>query len=176
MTETPDCLVALRRHARDAPWAIVDLVALADSLSNASRAGDGRELTTRTCRHWVKEGVVAPPFGRGRGSSWGYQHLVELLSAVDARERGESLGSIADRRRALSPTELEEFLASRMKAPVPAPLDDSATPEAEMSPTEPMVICLGNGVEVRLPSDHRLASDSNARREFLARLERDINS
>ena len=150
--------MTLRRHGADAPWAIGDLAVLADRLLGAAGAQPPKPTTDRTVRFYVTRGVVQVPFGRGRGSSWGYPHLIELLAARLAQLDGEALEAIVERRLRLSAEALERHTATRLAVPLPAPVDPVppvATPES----VGWRRIAVTDGVELHLRDQHPLLRD-----------------
>lgn len=158
MASGAEPLVTLRRHGADAPWAIGDLAVLADRLLVAAGAPPPKPTTDRTVRFYVSRGVIQVPFGRGRGSTWGYPHLIELLAARLAQLDGEGLEAIAERRVRRSAAALEQHVATRLAVPLPAPRDAEPPPAAPVSvgwrrftPAE--------GAELHLREDHPLLRD-----------------
>lgn len=169
-------LVALRRHAAAAPWALGELAALADGLLAAAGRQPPRATSERTVRFYVSRGVVRTPFGRGPGSSWGYPHLVELLAARLAQEDGESLDEAAGRRRALDDVALERFAADRLGA-IPVELPVGAEPAAPMPAGTgwhryPVAV----GVELHVSADHELVGDPGRLAALLHGLAREAAS
>lgn len=152
-------LVALRRQAALAPWAVGELAALADRLLSAAGHPPPRGTTERTVRFYVGRSVVRPPFGRGPGSTWGYPHLVELLAARLAQEDGESLDGVAERRRALDEAGLERFVADRLGA-VPLVSPEAAAAEPPPPSAAWHRYPVAPGVELHLAAGHPLAGDS----------------
>jgi hypothetical protein len=151
-------LVTLRAQGADAPWTIGDLAALADRLLTAAGAAPPKPTTDRTVRFYVTRGVVQVPFGRGRASSWGYPHLIELLAARLAQLDGEALEAIADRRVRLSPVALERHTADRLAVPLPAP---RVAPPVELAPASIgwRRFAVHDDAELHLREDHPLLRD-----------------
>jgi hypothetical protein len=151
-----DPLVALRRHAADAPWAVGDLAQLADRLLAANGGNGEKALTERTVRYWVSCGVVRPPSGRGRGATWGYPHLVDLLAVRAAQRDGETLHQALTRRTALDDLSLERFVADRLGA---VPLNAGVVPVDAPAATRWLRYEAAPGVELHLRADHPLVGD-----------------
>ena len=158
MASSAEPLVTLRRHGADAPWAIGDLADLTDRLLAAAGAQPPQPTTDRTVRFYVTRGVVQVPFGRGRGSSWGYPHLIELLAARLAQLDGEALETIVERRLRLSAEALERHTATRLAVPLPAPVD-AAPPVATPASVGWRRIAVADGVELHLRDQHPLLRD-----------------
>lgn len=159
MGSTAEPLVTLRRHGGDAPWTVAELAALTDRLLTAAGARPPKPTTERTVRFYVTRGVVQVPFGRGRGSSWGYPHLIELLAARLAQQGGETLEAIVERRVRLSADALERHTANRLAVPLPAPSDPASTLPAPVSAGWRR-FDVRDGVELHLQDDHPLLRDS----------------
>jgi DNA-binding transcriptional MerR regulator len=51
-------------------------------------------VTRRTVRYYVQEGLIPTPYGVGRGSHYGPEHLEELLKVKAMQERGMTLETI----------------------------------------------------------------------------------
>lgn len=177
MTDTRvEPLVALRRHAAGAPWALDELAGLADGLLAAAGHEPPRPTSERTVRFYVSRGVVRSPFGRGPGSTWGYPHLVELLAARLAQQDGETLDQAAERRRALDDAALEEFSASRLgRVPLELPEGaDHADPMVTGSAWRRHVVA--PGLELHLAASHPLAGDPRRLGAILEGLAREAAS
>jgi len=65
-------------------------------------------VSRRTVRYYVQEGLLAAPYGVGRGNHYGREHLDQLLRVKALQEGGRTLDEIRDalgqsgRRRALT--------------------------------------------------------------------------
>lgn len=149
-------LTTLRNQAREAPWSLAELAALADRLLEAAGRAPDRPTTDRTVRFYVSRAVIQGPFGRGPGSAWGYPHLVELLAARLAQLDGESLDAIALRRAALPPAALEEWTAERLGAAVPR----AVPPPTPVPGDDWCRLAIGPGAELHLASTHPLRQDA----------------
>ena len=158
MASSAEPLVTLRRHAADAPWAIGDLAELTDRLLVAAGAQPPKPTTDRTVRFYVSRGVVQVPFGKGRGSTWGYPHLIELLAARLAQLDGEALEAIVERRLRLSAAALEQHTAARLAVPLPAPREVEPTPAVPASAGWRR-FPVTDGAELHLRDDHPLLRD-----------------
>lgn len=65
----------------DARYAIGDLAELAD-------------VSRRTVRYYVQEGLLPAPLGVGRGNHYGREHLDQLLKVKALQEKGHTLDEI----------------------------------------------------------------------------------
>lgn len=54
-------------------------------------------VSRRTVRYYVQEGLIPAPYGVGRGSHYGPEHLEELLKVKAMQEQGMSLEAIRRR-------------------------------------------------------------------------------
>jgi DNA-binding transcriptional MerR regulator len=54
-------------------------------------------VSRRTVRYYVQEGLIPTPYGVGRGSHYGPEHLEELLKVKAMQEQGMSLEAIRRR-------------------------------------------------------------------------------
>jgi hypothetical protein len=172
MTTTLEPLVSLRRHASGAPWTVAELAGLVDRLLASAGVEGEKTVTERTVRFYVSREVLEPPFGRGPGSAWGYPHLVELLAARLAQRSGATLEQVADRRRSLSPTELERWVVDDLGVALAAP-HDPLQPEPRVAPPARQIV-IEPGVELHLAGDHPLAADERRLGVIVARLAREV--
>jgi len=51
-------------------------------------------VSRRTVRYYVQEGLIPTPYGLGRGSHYGPEHLEELLKVKAMQEQGMSLEAV----------------------------------------------------------------------------------
>ena len=66
---------------------------LADLLNREIR--DPRdEVSRRTIRYFVQEGLLQEPYGRGRGKHYGPEHLQRLREIRDLQKKGLSLSEV----------------------------------------------------------------------------------
>ena len=81
--------------------------------------GDLAELggvSRRTVRYYVQEGLIPAPFGVGRGSHYGREHLDQLLEVKSLQESGRTLDEI---RRALHGRPGHQHARDAAAAPAP---------------------------------------------------------
>ncbi len=179
-----DSLETLREYRPLAPWNLHDLAALAGAILAASgvrpiNAAASAMPNERTIRFYVTRGLVTPPDGRGTAATYGYRHLLQVLSIKLRQMEGATLGTIA---RELSETTgdvLERRVATALGSAVPKPAElqetgASAAPTAgrafqalRVREVEPAGdagnvsgpwyhITLGPGAELHLAADHPL--------------------
>ena len=94
-----DPLLALREYAKLAPWNIRDLAALSGGILNASgvtpiNAAAQSQPSDRTIRFYVTRRLMSPPEGRGTAATYGYRHLLQLLSIKLRQMEGATLATI----------------------------------------------------------------------------------
>lgn len=97
-------------------------------------------VSRRTVRYYVQEGLISTPYGVGRGSHYGREHLEELLKVKAMQEQGMTLETI---RRRLSG---EATKASVPMADVHALVPRSRWTRMELIP----------GVEIHISSRRRV--------------------
>jgi DNA-binding transcriptional MerR regulator len=124
-----DPLVTLREYAKLAPWNIRDLAALSGGILEASgvtpiNAAAQIRPSDRTIRFYVTRHLMSAPEGRGTAATYGYRHLLQLLSIKLRQMEGATLAAIA-REIADSPGDtLEKRVAATLGAlPSPDALD-----------------------------------------------------
>jgi DNA-binding transcriptional MerR regulator len=94
-----DPLLALREYAKLAPWNIRDLAALSGGILTASgvtpiNAAAQSQPSDRTIRFYVTRHLMSPPEGRGTAATYGYRHLLQLLSIKLRQMEGATLATI----------------------------------------------------------------------------------
>ena len=94
-----DPLLTLREYAKLAPWNIRDLAALSGGILNASgvtpiNAAAQSRPSDRTIRFYVTRHLMSPPEGRGTAATYGYRHLLQLLSIKLRQMEGATLATI----------------------------------------------------------------------------------
>jgi DNA-binding transcriptional MerR regulator len=94
-----DPLLALREYAKLAPWNIRDLAALSGGILEASgvtpiNAAAQSQPSDRTIRFYVTRRLMSAPEGRGTAATYGYRHLLQLLSIKLRQMEGATLATI----------------------------------------------------------------------------------
>ena len=69
---------------------------LADLL-NREVADPRDEVSRRTIRYFIQEGLLQEPYGLGRGKHYGAEHLQRLRDIRDLQKKGLSLGEVRER-------------------------------------------------------------------------------
>ncbi len=189
-----DPLLTLREYAKLAPWNIRDLAALSGGILDASgvtpiNAAAQSRPSDRTIRFYVTRHLMSPPEGRGTAATYGYRHLLQLLSIKLRQMEGATLAAITKDITEAPGDVLEKRVASSLGSlPSPEDLDFSghAAPrgrvaravnqrvpsngrhDASPAPAGAWYrIALDDGAEVSLRHDHP-AARSAAQRQRLA--------
>lgn len=82
----------VRRYRSLAPFSLEELV---DSANRLLRTGRGKELTKRTVRYYVAEGLIPPPMGPAKFARYTYQHLLMLIIVRASLDHGLRLELIS---------------------------------------------------------------------------------
>src|SRR6266516_7061682 len=114
MAETPVAL--LRAHARHAPWNARGLAAHATALVDAAgvrptNASARAAPSARAVRFYVATGLLDRPEGTGTGATYGYRHLLQLLSIKIRQRERPSLETIRNEMRDVTGDALEPQIA-----------------------------------------------------------------
>jgi len=114
MAESPVAL--LRAHARHAPWNARGLAAHATALVDAAgvrptNASARAAPSARAVRFYVASGLLDRPEGTGTGATYGYRHLLQLLSIKIRQREGQSLDTIRSEMRDVTGDALERKIA-----------------------------------------------------------------
>src|SRR5438105_8181219 len=117
MAESPVAL--LRVHARHAPWNARGLAAHATALVDAAgvrptNASARAAPSARAVRFYVATGLLDRPEGTGTGATYGYRHLLQLLSIKIRQREGQSLETIRNEMRDLTGDALERKIATSL--------------------------------------------------------------
>jgi DNA-binding transcriptional MerR regulator len=200
-----DPLLTLREYAKLAPWNIRDLAALSGGILDASgvtpiNAAAQSRPSDRTIRFYVTRHLMSPPEGRGTAATYGYRHLLQLLSIKLRQMEGATLATITKDITEAPGDVLEKRVASSLGTlPSPEELDfrghvaprgrvaravnqrsasnggqDGAAPAGAW-----YRIALDDGAEVSLRQDHPAARTAALRQRLadrVTRVVRDLSS
>jgi DNA-binding transcriptional MerR regulator len=194
-----DPLLTLREYSKLAPWNIRDLAALSGGILDASgvtpiNAAAQSRPSDRTIRFYVTRHLMSPPEGRGTAATYGYRHLLQLLSIKLRQMEGATLATITKDIAEAPGDVLEKRVASSLgNLPSPENLDfrgtvaprgrvaRAVTQRAQASgagadPAAPAGawyrIALEDGVEVSLRQDHPAARTAAQRQRLADRVAR----
>jgi len=200
-----DPLLTLREYAKLAPWNIRDLAALSGGILDASgvtpiNAAAQSRPSDRTIRFYVTRHLMSPPEGRGTAATYGYRHLLQLLSIKLRQMEGATLATITRDITEAPGDVLEKRVASSLGTlPSPEELDfrglvaprgrvaravnqrsaSSAGPESAAPAGAWYRLELDDGAEVSLRHDHPAARTAAQRQRLadrIARVVRDLSS
>lgn len=121
-----DPLLNLREYRRLAPWNLRDLAALTAAMLDAAgvrpiNAAASAHPSERTIRFYVTRNLVAAPDGRGTAATYGYRHLLEILSIKLRQMEGGTLAAIAEELRTTTGDVLERRVAASLGPGLPPP-------------------------------------------------------
>jgi DNA-binding transcriptional MerR regulator len=192
-----DPLLTLREYAKLAPWNIRDLAALSGGILNASgvtpiNAAAQSRPSDRTIRFYVTRHLMSPPEGRGTAATYGYRHLLQLLSIKLRQMEGATLATITKDITEAPGDVLEKRVASSLGTlPSPEDLDfrgnvaprgrvaravnqrSPSTGGQESAPAGAWYrIALDDGAEVSLRHDHPAARTAAQRQRLADRVAR----
>jgi DNA-binding transcriptional MerR regulator len=191
-----DPLVTLREYAKLAPWNIRDLAALSGGILSASgvtpiNAAAQSQPSDRTIRFYVTRRLMSPPEGRGTAATYGYRHLLQLLSIKLRQMEGATLATITKDITEAPGDVLEKRVASALGTlPSPEQLDfrghvaprgrvaravnqRAASNGGSDAPAGAWYrIALDDGAEVSLRQDHPAARTAAQRQRLADRIAR----
>jgi len=194
-----DPLLTLREYAKLAPWNIRDLAALSGGILDASgvtpiNAAAQSRPSDRTIRFYVTRHLMSPPEGRGTAATYGYRHLLQLLSiklrqmegatlATITKDISEAPGDVLEKRVASSlgtlpsPEELDFRGRAAPRGRVARAVNQRASSnggaEGAAAPAGAWYrIALDDGAEVSLRHDHPAARTAAQRQRLADRVAR----
>ncbi len=200
-----DPLLTLREYAKLAPWNIRDLAALSGGILDASgvtpiNAAAQSRPSDRTIRFYVTKHLMSPPEGRGTAATYGYRHLLQLLSIKLRQMEGATLATITKDITEAPGDVLEKRVASALGTlPSPEDLDfrghvaprgrvaravnQRASSNGGQESAAPAGtwyrIALDDGAEVAMRQDHPAARTAAQRQRLadrIARVVRELSS
>lgn len=161
MAETPVSL--LRAHARHAPWNARGLAAHAASLVEAAgmkptNASARAMPSARAVRFYVANGLLDRPEGAGTAATYGYRHLLQLLSIKIRQREGQTLDTIKREMQEVTGDALERRVAQSL---TPALVLSGANPQdTSDDPSTWRRLPISDGVEIHVRNDSPAARDS----------------
>ncbi len=152
-----DPLLTLREYAKLAPWNIRDLAALSGGILAASgvtpiNAAAQSRPSDRTIRFYVTRHLMSPPEGRGTAATYGYRHLLQLLSIKLRQMEGATLATIT-RDIADSPGDVLEKRVAASLGDLPAP--DQIAFQGGAAPRGRVARAVGRGEPGASPAGQR---------------------
>jgi DNA-binding transcriptional MerR regulator len=153
MADSPVTL--LRAHARFAPWNARGLAAHAASLVDAAgvrptNASARATPSARAIRYYVANGLLDRPEGLGTAATYGYRHLLQLLTIKVRQREGQSLETIRDEMRETTGDALERRVAQSLQTALVMAPKDEPVPDGPVSWRR---VPIADGVELHVRED-----------------------
>jgi pimeloyl-ACP methyl ester carboxylesterase len=161
MAESPVAL--LRAHARHAPWNARGLAAHATALVDAAgvrptNASARAAPSARAVRFYVASGLLDRPEGTGTGATYGYRHLLQLLSIKIRQREGQSLGTIKTEMRDVTGDALERKIAQSLAPALGSGADEAVAHDGDMS-LRWHRLSVADGIELHVREDSPAARE-----------------
>ena len=161
MTESPVPL--LRAHARHAPFNARGLAAHAASLVDAAgmkptNASARAMPSARAVRFYVASGLLDHPEGAGTAATYGYRHLLQLLSIKIRQREGQTLDTIKKEMREVTGDALERRVAQSLAPALSLQLDPLVTRDGGSTASWRRV-AIADGVELHVREDSPASRD-----------------
>src|SRR2546423_3955835 len=161
MAESPVAL--LRAHARHAPWNARGLAAHATALVDAAgirptNASARAAPSARAVRFYVATGLLDRPEGTGTGATYGYRHLLQLLSIKIRQREGQSLETIRNEMRDLTGDALERKIATSLAPALNVGADEAVANDDDIA-LRWHRLPVANGIELHVREDSPAARE-----------------
>jgi len=114
--------------------------------------------TARAVRFYVASGLLDRPDGTGTGATYGYRHLLQLLSIKIKQCEGQSLDSIKQEMNGLTGDALEKKIAQSL-APALGAGAHAAVAADDDAPLRWRRLAVANGIEIHVREDSPAAAD-----------------
>ena len=164
MAESPVQL--LRLHARHAPFNARSLAAHATALVDAAglrptNASARAAPSARSVRFYVSNRLLDRPEGTGTSATYGYRHLLQLLSIKIRQREGQTLDVIKREMKEISGDSLERRVATSL-APALGVSDGAALGRrAEEGPATWRRLPVAEGIELHVRDDSPAAREDS---------------
>ncbi len=161
MADSPVSL--LRAHSRHAPWNARGLASHASALVDAAgmrptNASARAMPSARAVRFYVANGLLDRPEGAGTAATYGYRHLLQLLSIKIRQREGQTLDAIKQEMREVTGDALERRVATSLTPALM--LNGSGTTTTSDSPATWRRLPISDGVEIHVRDDSPAARES----------------
>ncbi len=161
MAESPVPL--LRAHARHAPWNARGLAAHAAALVDAAgmkptNASARAMPSARAVRFYVANGLLDRPEGAGTAATYGYRHLLQLLSIKIRQREGQTLDVIKAEMREVTGDALERRVASSL-APALSLHQHPAASRDDSGVAAWRRVAVADGIELHVRDDSPVSHD-----------------
>jgi len=161
MAESPVAL--LRAHARHAPWNARGLAAHATALVDAAgvrptNASARAAPSARAIRFYVASGLLDRPEGTGTGATYGYRHLLQLLSIKIRQREGQSLDTIRSELKEVTGDALEKRIAGSLAPALGANADEAVAHDGDLV-LRWRRLSVADGIEIHVREDSPAARE-----------------
>jgi DNA-binding transcriptional MerR regulator len=161
MAETAVAL--LRAHAKHAPWNARGLASHATALADAAGMRPTNAVaraapSARAVRFYVSIGLLDRPEGTGTAATYGYRHLLQLLSIKIRQREGQTLETIKSEMHDVTGDALERRVAAAL-APALGAVPASITAMDDDAPAAWRRALVADGIEVHVRTDSPAARD-----------------
>ena len=153
----------LRAHAKHAPWNARGLAAHATALADAAGMRPTNAVaraapSARSVRFYVSIGLLDRPEGAGTAATYGYRHLLQLLSIKIRQREGQTLETIKQEMRDVTGDALERRVATALAAALGA-VPATITANDDTPPAAWRRALVADGIEVHVRTDSPAARD-----------------
>ena len=161
MAESPVAL--LRAHSRHAPWNARGLAAHVTALVEAAgmrptNASARAAPSARSVRFYVANGLLDRPEGTGTAATYGYRHLLQLLSIKIRQREGQSLEKIKEEMKDITGDALERRIATSL-APALVSGADNTVEREDGQTWKWRRAPVADGIELHIREDSPAARD-----------------
>jgi len=156
MAESPVGL--LRAHSRHAPWNARGLAAHVTALVDAAgvrptNASARAAPSPRAVRFYVANGLLDHPEGTGTAATYGYRHLLQLLSIKIRQREGITLDMIKEKMRGVTCYALERRVATSLASALAVGADRIATTPQDGQVARWRRVSVADGIELNVRED-----------------------
>lgn len=153
----------LRAHAKHAPWNARGLASHATALADAAGMRPTNAVaraapSARSVRFYVSIGLLDRPDGAGTAATYGYRHLLQLLSIKIRQREGQTLETIKVEVRALAGDALERRVAQSL-APALGAGADRAVAQDDDRVAAWRRLPVADGIELHIRDDSPAGSE-----------------
>ena len=153
----------LRAHAKHAPWNARGLASHATALADAAGMRPTNAVaraapSARSVRFYVSIGLLDHPEGAGTAATYGYRHLLQLLSVKIRQREGQTLATIKTEMHDVTGDALERRVAASL-APTLGAVTATIAATDDDAPAAWRRAVVADGIEVHVRTDSPAARD-----------------
>lgn len=153
----------LRAHAKHAPWNARGLASHATALADAAGMRPTNAVaraapSARSVRFYVSIGLLDHPEGTGTAATYGYRHLLQLLSVKIRQREGQTLATIKAEMHDVTGDALERRVATAL-APTLGAVTAAIAATDDDTPAAWRRTIVADGIEVHVRTDSPAARD-----------------